>query len=796
MADFRWIIIAGVTAIALPAQAQDTTLRGNEAFDELVVTAQRRQQNLLDIGVSVAAYSGEQLLRQNITSSVDVARIMPGVFVSSSNGGQFAQFSIRGVTQNDIADGVEGPVAVYVDDGYIPNLQGQSFGLFDLERVEILKGPQGTLFGRNATGGLVHFIVEKPTAAPEGHLNLSYGAHDEKKIEAALSGPIFGKLLGRASFYWHRQGPWMDNVYPAGIDPTILSALGPPASPCCTDLGTEDTLGGRLQFQVSPSDNLTIRAAGMVTRQNLSTSPYNSVPTSVVVDGSGNVVGGEYVSPTDTRTAIGPGGVNYTGFGGAPPSRLPGADWFGYTPPGADALETASDFAQTDSNRTRSYNGALHIDYDRDGINIASVTDYKKFTKEFGLDADAAPYNLVDVWASAETSSISQELRASGEAGKLTWMAGFYYLRIHTDSSMAFVALPGSIYAGVFGMAATGVDLANVNAITTSSYSLFSQIEYKFLPKWTIVAGSRIIGETQKFDFTSMAYLNRKNYGIDFDTPLFELQPAFNDERDDLLWAGKLQIEYRPIEGLLVYAGVNRGVKGGNYNSKVADGSPPLAPDAIPYKPEILLSYEAGVKASLLRNRLTVESSVFYYDYSDYQAFTFSNISGIVQNQDAQSIGAEFDITIRPAKGLELGAGLSLIDATVKDVVIAPGALRLRDVQPTFTPKTQISGRIGYSFGEPLLSGSISLGMDAHHASSFYQNIRNFNAHLLDGYSIFNAHANWVSESGQYSFGVFIENFTDERYAITAFDLSTVCGCSEIAYGKPRWWGISAGFKL
>lgn len=775
----------------LEAPAVDTSA---EDSSEIVVTAQRREQSLQDVGIAVAAYGGEQLRTLGVTSSVEIARITPGVFISANNGGQTSQFSIRGVTQNDFSDAVEGPVAVYIDEGYVPNLQGQTFGLFDIERVEVLKGPQGTLFGRNATGGLVHFVVNKPTEELDGFIDATYGRYNQVKVDAAVGGPIVGNLLGRLSVYYSRHDEILKNIYPGDIPAGVLAGMGAPIDKCCEDLWNDDTLGVRLQLEIEPLDGLTVRATGSAMRQNLSIAPYNSVATVPVVDAQGRVVNGIYAGLDETRTGIGPDGSNFTGFSGAPPSRLPGRTWFGYRgPPGKD-LEIANDFAQDDVNRTRSYNAQLHVDYDLGDVTISSLTDYKKLTKDMGIDADSSPVNLIDVWADADTRSFSQELRATGQSAGLTWTVGAYYLRIRTLAVGALLAPPRSVFANIVGFPVTGVDLTNVPLIKTNSYSAFGQVEYEFIPQWTFVLGGRIIKEKQAFDFTSSAYLNENDYGIDLGTELFPLQPSFHDRRSKTLWAGKAQLEFRPNDDFLLYAGVNRGVKGGNYNSKLPDGSPNLTPEQIPYKPEVLLSYEGGLKATLAGGRVQLNAAAYYYDYSNYQAFTFQNVSGFVQNRDARTYGAELSISAEVIDGLRIGGSAAVIDAKVKDVQVASGVFR--DVKPTFTPETQISGTISYEIPSPVMGGSLTLGGTGSYSSSFYQNIRNFDSQKLKGYELFDARIVWTNAADNFTLTGVLNNIFDKRYAVTGFDLSTLCGCTEIAYGRPRWWSVTGAFKF
>lgn len=553
-------------------------------------------------------------------------------------------------------------------------------------------------------------------------------------------------------------------------------------------------MAGRAQLQLKPNDRLTIRLVGAAARQNLSESPYTSRATIAEVDAQGRVINGYYASPTETRTAIGPGGANYTNFGGAPASRAPGADWFGFIAPDPENLELSKDAALSDLNRTRSYNAALHVSYEFDDMTLTSITDYKKLTKYLMMDVDATPVNLVNVAFQARTRSFSEELRLAGSSDNWNWVVGGYFLNINTDAEDGFLAPRRSFFAASLGFLADGIDLINRFGLETTSYSGFGQVEYKFAPQWTFVLGGRLISEKQDYYFSSSAFANVDDYHIDLGTELFPLQPSYADKRTKTLWAGKAQIEFRPNDDLLLYVGINRGVKGGNYNAKLPDGSAPLPVGQVPYKPETLISYEGGFKATLFDGRAQLSASAYYYDYSNYQAFTFSNVSGFVQNRDARTYGIETDLAVNLGGGLQLSGGISAFNAKVKDVEIAPGVFR--DVKPAFAPETQLIGRVSYELPVDVFGGAITLAGDASYSSSFYHNIRNFDSNKIDGYALFNARVTWLSATESFRLTAFVDNITDKRYATIGYDLSTLCGCSEEAYGKPRWWGISAGYSF
>ena len=783
---------ADVPAGAAPSADQ------NGSGGDIVVTAQRRAQSKQDVGIAIAAFGAETLRTMNIQSSVDIARLTPGVSLSSNVGGQNSQFSIRGVTQNDFNDAIEAPVAVYVDDGYIPNMQGQTFGMFDLERVEVLKGPQGTLFGRNATGGLVQYVVKKPSDHLEATMDATYGRYNQVKLNGGISAPLSDSVSTRLSWYYNRYDPYLKNIYPSGAAGGVPVNLGGVSSPCCQNEGNEDTLAGRFQIQFKPAKDLTIRLVGAMARQHFSTGPYTQQATIAEVNAAGNVINSYDASPTETRAAIGPGGANYTGLNASVTGRAPGADWFGFIAPDPSKQQLSVGYANENANWTDSYNGAMHINYDLSGVHLVSISDFKSFDKSFAMDVAASPTNFVGYGTLSHTQSFSQELRLSGSAPQLNWTAGAYYLYIDAKASDGFIAPAYSLFAGSVNMASTGVDFTNTFRLKTSSGSLFGQVEYEFVPKLKVVAGGRIIREHQSYDFVSAATTNVNPWAINPVTAastLFPLQPSYNNARTSTLWTGKAQLEYRPDRNLLVYIGVNRGVKGGSYNAKLPDGTAPLAASDIPYKPEQLLSYEGGFKQTFLGGKGTFNAAAYYYDYKNYQAFTFANVSGIVQNRDARTYGGEVELSLRPLDGLQVDLSASAFNAKVKNLQIAPGVFR--DVRPSFAPRTQVSGRLSYTpQGLHVAGGAITLSGDGSYQSGAYDNLQNFASQWMPGYALFNAQIGWKSDDDRLRLSFLVNNIGNRTYKVTGYDLSSLCGCSESAYGKPRWWGITAGYTF
>ncbi|HKX77881.1 MAG TPA: TonB-dependent receptor [Novosphingobium sp.] len=818
MASFRDLILAASSVIALTTQAawaedeQSTAAdppaaapEATSSVQDIVVTAQRRAQNVQDVGIAIAAFSGETLKALGLSSSTDLAQLTPGIYISGSLAGQSQQFTVRGVTQSDFSDAIEAPVAVYVDDVYVPTQQGQTLALFDVQRVEVLKGPQGTLFGRNATGGLVHNVVAQPILNETGgFVDMSYARFNEVKVEGAVNLPLASNAAVRVSGFYNRIDNYWKNVYPAGLAAGAPANFGPPGAqptPCCQDEGGGETYAGRAQLKVEPTDDLVIRLSASAARQRLSSAPYTSSAVIGTFDAQDRLIQSDRVSPGETRLAIGPDGSNYTNFavipfaGAAFPgdgTRAPGATWFGYTPRDPKDLELSADYARNRLNRANAWTGAAHIDYDLGGVSIASITAYQHYTKRFLMDADGTPNNLFLFGTHADTDAWSQEIRLSGSSEGFRWVAGAFYLDIDANVTQGLLGPRGSLLAAVFGLQAVGVDAINVVNLKTKSLSGFGQIEYEFADKWTVVLGGRLIREHQRYDFVSFAAQNQDDYEIDSAVALFPTLPSFNDRRTKTLWAGKAQLEYRPTSDLLVYAGVNRGVKGGSYNAPLADGSPPLAPSQIPYGAETLYNYESGFKFG---DRLfSLNASVYYYDYKNYQAFLFKSISGFVQNVDAKTYGLDVDAAVQLTDSLRATLGGSYAHASIKNFEIAPGVFKT--VRPTYAPRKQLSASLNYQLPQPVAGGTLSFNAQASYASGFYHNIRNFHSDWFEGRTLANFSVNWSEGDNGLRLTAFLNNAFDKRYGVIGFDSTPNCGCNIESFGKPRSYGVSAGYRF
>ena len=781
--------------------------QSNRALEEIVVTAQKRQQSVQDVGISITAFTGEQIDRMGFNKSSDISMLTPGVHVGGNVAGQNLQYNIRGVAQNDFNDHTESPVAVYIDDTYVAMAQGQRFAMYDLERVEVLRGPQGTLFGRNATGGLVHFVTRRPTREFEGYVRGEFGDFDRVKLTGAVSGPLSATVSGRVSVYHHDQDGYLKNAYdpasPVSFNPSALAL----SEGTGHDFGHERNSAARAQLQFELSDTTSLWLSANLADSKMSTSPYQSEATAAIIDAQGRQRNAIF-QPSDSIAqgfTFETGEPILAGIFGPFPRPVPGGDATGYIDRDGNGLDyTAGDLAFEDNNTVKTKGFAARLDWKIGDLEFVSVSDYKKFEKMIGMDVDSAPMNQLSVWFDANVEQISQEFRLGGSTERLRWIAGLYYLHVEYENNIGFKALdnapillpPGTLPADY---------PAHVDQ-ETNNYSVFAQIDYDVSEKLLLTLGFRLMKEEKDFFYdlqvrqlvSAKRYATGAVFGTFSDIVGLPVSTSFEDSTSDTLWAGKAQLDYKPSEDLLIYAGINRGVKAGGFNAPIDFGGAQmgafLAGDVYRYAygEEVLNAFEVGFKSTLAGGVVRLNGSLYYYDYQDYQGFVFAGVSGDVVNYDSEVIGGEIELLASPAERLDLVLSAAYIDANVKDVEVAPGIFQ--DSEPSYVPPFKLSGLMRYRW--PMAGGEMAAMAIATYTGRSFYTLRNYDSHKMDSYTLINARISYTTPDHRWEFAAFVNNVTDEQNEVMGFDISLFCGCSEIAVGEPRWWGISAQFNF
>jgi iron complex outermembrane receptor protein len=705
--------------IALPLAAAiiGTAQPHASVLEEVIVTAQKREQSLQDVGVSVTAFTGKQLEQLGLDDAIDLVAQTPGLEVSGAGGGTINSFSVRGVTQNDFAASQESPVAVYIDEGYISLNSITNFSLFDIERVEVLRGPQGTLFGRNATGGLVHYITARPTQEAEGYVDFEIGEEGRQRIEAAISGGLSDTVSGRLSGVYNKSDGLIDND------------IGP-------DLMATDDYSVRGQLLIDVSDDLSVLLKAQYADEDSVRGGYAHTVAAA----------GEFVAdPTAT-------------------------DFFGYRDADNNPYTASNDFAGYTRAEVSEF--MVNVEWTLGDYTLTSITDYQDVEDAYGEDADASPADVYNYEQRNTVKQFSQEIRVNWEGETSKTVVGFYYLNI--DGEYQTRQTGDAFFGSGVGYPVGTAEVAQGQQDTTT-YALFAQTEIDLSETVALTLGGRYNKDDKDFTYRS--------------TDIYFLQGGDFSFRDSLTeddWSAKVQIDYRPNGDWLLYAGVNRGIKAGGFNLPLF----PIAEGDFEFTGEVLTTYEAGFKATLSEStRLNV--SAYYYDYEDYQAYSFDGFATFLFNAEAETTGAEIELITTPVKGLDILLGAAWMDAEVTDVP--------RSISPTgketaaLAPDLSVNGLIRYSW--QALGGSVAVQLDGN-----WKDDHNFNLSYSpvieeDAYAVFNAKLSYISEDETWSGSLFVKNLEDKRYRSYAFDSTSFFNSVEDVPGVERWIGANIKYR-
>ncbi len=741
-----------------------------QVFEEIVVTAQKRDQSLSDVGVSVTAFSGESLRNFGFTNSVDVAAQVPGLNIGTPVGeGNNPSFTLRGVGLNDFNDNNEAPIAIYQDGVYMAALPGLTFQLFDTERVEVLRGPQGTLYGRNATGGLIHFIAKKPTDEFEAFGQLTYGSHNELSFEGAVSGPLSDSIRGRLS------------VARKSYDGYVENRIGKDANEA-----DSYALRGQLDFDLSDTGSLLLK---------------------------GNYASSNTVAPQYQHEAS--DGV---------------ADIYGYADTDGDNF--AGDYSREGVLDIESWGGSATYTDTFGNVDVTNILSYSKTEKLHKEDTDVGPNAGIEPTFASNIKVFTEELTLSGGDNDFNWTVGAYFFdsKVEGDLELAvnwfagfaqFLDSDPTVFDGLLGAGTPSLATADPDALlpailydvnyeqNTQSISGYGQVEYALSDTVKLTGGLRYSSEDKDMEYLNdmpSGYLLNDAFGgilgmqswMDFrtggnnnatgipDLDAGAVGDLNNIDASNL--SGKIGIDFTPNDNTLFYASVSRGFKSGGFNAGFSDATDGIKTSQIPYDEEILTSYEAGVKWSSEGGKVSVNAAAFYYDYKDFQALTFQGLSQVITNSDATYKGAEIEIGARPTDGLSMQLAASFLDANV-DGVSVNGEF-LPDRRPVLAPKFTASGFIQYEKPVESLKGYLSGNVSFNHQGAHYFDITNSPQSREEAYTLVDARIAYRNDDDTIEVAGFVKNLFNTDYRVYTFDFGAIAGFNQQFFGKPRWFGI------
>jgi iron complex outermembrane receptor protein len=770
---------------------------------DIVVTAQRREQKLRDVGIAVTVLSGSEIKALNITNATDIARAVPNLKFNAYGSSQVV-FNIRGVSQNDYGDQQEPPVAVYQDDSYSASITSASFPVFDLARIEALRGPQGTLFGRNATGGAVQFISNQPTDTPTGYITGTYGRYNQTIVEGALSGPLSDTLTARIAGQYDRDDGYIKDITP-----------GQP------NRGADNhwALRGILLWKPNPDFKAKLTMRYTEADHERQAGNYTLAPACPNAQFQG-----EFLAVGQTCAYWGVTGSVANGYSN--PAITPSQ--------GGNPWETAGTGDAFVDRKV--YGGTLRIDGHIGAVDYTSISDYTHLSKLYNEIGDGdpeqpytgvgsssnptpqpcpAPAQSVLCYASgteffqkATTDQYTQEVRAATTMGN-------NYLTVG-----AFGMVINGHFAAKYATPFDGYDPDVHFRQRTESYAFFGQDEWKFADKFKFIGGLRYWHDHKVGDYTAVETLPLYALSLHFgpnDISYNDTSPG--TANSPASWSSgsgvpnsnitvtpaaaspsfsgvtaRAELDYKPNDDILTYASYNRGSKSGGFTFSTGTPYPYQLFDTInniPYKPETLNDYEVGLKAKFGRTQFNL--AAFYYDYHNYQAFVQVFAAQVVRNLPATIKGLEADVTTHPIDGLTLQASGAVQDSKVKDVLLPDGVTVVTHNLPQ-APGFSGNALARYAFA--LAGGTASLQADMTYSGKFCFTVMCAPVEREPAYHVENARIGFTPKGGKVDFAVYVNNVFNRAYRVYAFDGSTYWGDALGVYAKPRTWAITATYRF
>tara|TARA_B100000678_G_scaffold289951_1_gene301725 strand:- start:1750 stop:3987 length:2238 start_codon:yes stop_codon:yes gene_type:complete len=742
-----------------PSPAKDTVI---------VVTAQKREQSLNDVPMSITAISGEDLAAKGITDVEGLVKVTPGLSYTESGAGT-PVFSLRGVGFYDTTLGSKPSVAVYSDEVSLPfSIMAQGASL-DLERVEVLKGPQGTLFGQNATGGAINYVAAKPTSEFAAGANASIASYNTFEATGFVSGPIAGdvvsaRLSGRALV----GGDWQESYTRDD------------------SLGKQRFYQGRLIVEARPTDTLTLTFNANAFQDNSDTQ-------------AAQLIDRVYSSPGATGSI--PQIVNYP----VAPENNRAADW-----------DLGRDLSRDNTFYQLSMRGDLDISSE---VTLTSITAYSDMSVDQLIDQDGTDQTASLTNVTGDLSSFSQEVRLTGDIGPMVFVVGGNYSRDKSSENSLFqFPYTTSSFTTIPGRRTLSSALRGEQDF--ESYAAFGNIDLDLTDTLTLHGGLRIT--EVKLDYSSCAAggdptsastysvlinIVRSGAGLAPITPLqagecvtlnSTLTPGVVSRtltEDNVSW--RAGIDWEPIPDTLLYFMASKGYKSGS-----APTLPAIQASSLdPVTQESVMAYEAGFKSAVINRVLNVSGALFYYDYKDKQLLArrptiLGNLPGLVNVPDSRIQGAELQVDAFPTSRLRLTVAGTYLDSEVTGSFVNSTILGVPadfegDPFP-YTPEFQLVADGEYDFP---LSASLDgfVGANVNYRSSTNAGFGGDARLQIDSYTLVDARIGIVSSDGSWRASIFARNLFDEYYWNNVTRLSDVV---RRYAGKPRTIGVQFGVNF
>lgn len=756
-----WSLLVPIAAHAQQATSEDKTGK----VGEIVVTAQRRAESAQKVPISITAIGAE--LASTLQSTSEIGRLAPNIQVEQTAGFAYNRTGVRGVAQGDFNGGSTTSNMVYLDDVPMNAMIAQGVPLWDISRIEVLRGPQGTLFGRNATGGAIRYISSTPTKELDGYAELTYGNSNKREFRGAVSGEVAEGFRVRVS--------GIANTRDGDVRNTFLNQ----------DENAESYYGGRLiaDWEITPRLKASLHA-----------QYFSSEVGSVMFKTTPGLLNGPGFEP------------DANGFTSVAQIQ----NFYGFTNPGprTNFGEVQQDGKSVEEMRHLPI--SLNVDLDMGFATLTSVTGYLKVDVDSYQDADSSPAPILNVFDQFRLKQWTQEVRlTSNDDGPLKWVFGAFYLYERNANRISIDATAWRGNVSFMWPDANSVFYQRGATQRLNTYAGFVHATYAFSPKFSVTAAARYTYERKditynfrgQYEFpttvgrTSYEYndfltaLRTGNYGAVLRAP----PPSFSGGKsfDEITW--KLSLNYQPNEDMLLYALVSKGFKGGSFKPTANGQSEVTNPDGtiLIVRPELVIDYELGAKSTFWDGRARVNGSVFYYDYKDYQTnqFVGTTATQLLSNLPKSEVyGAELELQLRPVPDLMLSGGIGVTEAKITkalDPALVGNKL-------PYAENFNFNAAIDYTIDTPI--GTFTPGASAKHYGKYY--VIKENDRRIGGFTVFNAQIGFESLGDRFYGSLWIKNIGNKVMPVAIDDTAETFGADQGYVNQRRRFGITLGARL
>lgn len=745
-------MISAITAASVQAQQNQSQDKSKgPMLEEVIVTAQKRSQNLQEVPVAVTALSSDMLEQSGITNIAEVERVSPNTTLRPSRATNTTLTAyIRGIGQNDPLWGFEPGVGLYIDDIYIARPQGAMVDVYDIERIEVLRGPQGTLYGKNTIGGAVKYVTKKMSGDAEGKIKIGLGSYNQQDLVVSGQLPLVEDSLyvGATIASFNRDG-FGENKYDG------------------KDNYNKDLLAARVSVEWSPAESLFIRLAADSTEDNSNAKQGTRLVTSLNT-------GEEPHEPFDSNS-----GLNY-------------------------------DSKVENSGQSLTVDWSLS-----DSLSIKSITAYREGSTDSPIDFDGTPYNSFDAPVFYEDDQTTQELQLTYEGARLKLVGGLYYYSGNASGAFDVIAgrfdfgtlgftapgeIPGDEVLPTFTAATAG-------SAETTSQAVYFHSTFEISDAWSLTLGARYTQDEKSAEVYKANLLTiggSSEFG-GTDVSVLQVKSDFEDEDSWNQLSPKLGVDWKFSDESMLYYSYSEGFKSGGINMRAdVAGSPPGFSQV--FDPEEAKSHELGIKSELFGGRMRVNAAYFKTDYTSVQQTTnrligTAFIPFVITDNEQEIQGVELETTTQLTESLNMVLNAGWLDAEWTKFTDFDNAGNPFDASDIYVVSNtpEYSGLLGFNYDQDLADlGSLVVGVNVSYTDEIAPEIIADAPINADAYTLYGASISWYSADENWTVALHGKNLTNEEYLVAGYNFPSFLGEDSITgfYGDPRTITLNASYQF